>query len=726
MRSILNFLTAQVPYHQIAEDQDGQVSVTMMAGATILVMILGFGIVSLYVDWDDRRTRKASFWRHAFTKPLTWVTVTALLLLVGVNLFVPECDLSDPSQAVKMGRARKVHELEAEGYRALIAQHPDSVPLHFALIRAHYQSAPSWRDRSGRNHLRDDPKLVRHYEDLTYTERFSELGQLCLGLIMYYEGSPRSALVRLDRVNDKEIPFYHFLMGLVRRQMRDTIAYEAEMLTEIRNGGYAEGAFEELGPWYLKKRDFAAIDSLMQLPGAKQWVPTPVLCMHAMATNNSGAYLQGLLRHFEEVVNVPGLIAALLIMLLWTYYLRSIDVFTPGRWPVVALVLAEGALYALVALSLYDLVDYQFNFRLTGQWGSDFLYSIMGIGLIEEAVKITPLLLLLAFSNEVREPVDYIVYACLGALGFATVENVLYFDGEGDALYFGRAIVSVSGHLCYSAIIGYALVLARFRHRHRPLVWLFGGLVTASVMHGLFDAFLLIESADILKLIPLLIHLFSFMLLGYFINNCLNQSPFGSDQSGIETGRLAQFLVGGLVLIMMFEFLSFSFNYGPSWGTYQLLTSVFTGTYSIAFAALNLSNIDIMHGEWLSFRPRFKEFRKNYNKAVGMRVRIRPMKGSTKLQVPGGRLSGKILNRVKLQNDNRYYAVQLDEPFYYQNKEWKLILIRPKANTQILEVGETAMIYFILPLAPELLDANIKDKRFYWFIDWAWADGLES
>jgi hypothetical protein len=179
-------------------------------------------------------------------------------------------------------------------------------------------------------------------------------------------------------------------------------------------------------------------------------------------------------------------------------------------------------------------------------------------------------------------------------------------------------------------------------------------------------------------------------------------------------------------MILLFEFVNYALQFGPHWGTYQLLTSVFTGTYSLAFAALNLSNIDVMHGEWLSFRPRFREFRKNYNKAVGLRIRIRPMKGSTKLPLHQGPLRGKILNRVKLKNDNRYYAVQLDQPFIYQHKEWNLILIRPKSNSQIIEPGETAMIYFILPLAPELLDAQIKDKRFYWFIDWAWADGFPS
>jgi RsiW-degrading membrane proteinase PrsW (M82 family) len=81
---------------------------------------------------------------------------------------------------------------------------------------------------------------------------------------------------------------------------------------------------------------------------------------------------------------------------------------------------------------------------------------------------------------------DGIVYAVAAALGFATVENVLFALWRGEWVILSRAFTSTLAHVGLSGLVGYHLGLAKFRERGRLLLVL-RALFVATVLHGFYD-----------------------------------------------------------------------------------------------------------------------------------------------------------------------------------------------------------------------------------------------
>ena len=64
-----------------------------------------------------------------------------------------------------------------------------------------------------------------------------------------------------------------------------------------------------------------------------------------------------------------------------------------------------------------------------------FAYAVLAIGVIEEAVKMIPFLLVVVRFREFDEPIDGIIYASFIALGFATMENIQYLHGAAGPVH---------------------------------------------------------------------------------------------------------------------------------------------------------------------------------------------------------------------------------------------------------------------------------------------------
>lgn len=60
---------------------------------------------------------------------------------------------------------------------------------------------------------------------------------------------------------------------------------------------------------------------------------------------------------------------------------------------------------------------------------------------------------------------DVLIYASVSALGFAFIENVLYFDVVGPHVIVGRALSSVLMHMALSTLALYGFMLGHFRRR---------------------------------------------------------------------------------------------------------------------------------------------------------------------------------------------------------------------------------------------------------------------
>jgi len=124
-----------------------------------------------------------------------------------------------------------------------------------------------------------------------------------------------------------------------------------------------------------------------------------------------------------------------------------------------------------------------------GYWETAVL-SFGVLALAEEAAKFVLLLVLVFPRRFFDEPMDGIVYAVLIAMGFATLENIVYADRFGLPTVLVRALTAVPAHLAFAIVQGYFVGLAKFDPKNRGRL-LAKGLGLSVLLHGVYDLLIL-------------------------------------------------------------------------------------------------------------------------------------------------------------------------------------------------------------------------------------------
>jgi len=230
---------------------------------------------------------------------------------------------------------------------------------------------------------------------------------------------------------------------------------------------------------------------------------------------------------------VPGL------ALLFFFYFRDRYKREPFLPIFVALML--GAFVILPASATSTLLQ-----RLTGWFSYKsgllriFLGSFFIAGLVEEGWKFFVVRFYCYHRPEFDEPYDGIMYSTAVALGFATIENILYVLSPGilGALRTGllRALMAVPSHAFYGVLMGYFLGEAKFARttleaNRLDLI----GLGLAVIAHGIYD-FLVIALPHRPLLIGSLI-VFSVLVWVVFFEASRHQA----EKSPRRDAELAQF-----------------------------------------------------------------------------------------------------------------------------------------------------------------------------------------
>ena len=166
----------------------------------------------------------------------------------------------------------------------------------------------------------------------------------------------------------------------------------------------------------------------------------------------------------------------------------------------------------LIAFPAYFLQEYFWE----NDWftSSSFLavlaYSFLVVALFEELIKWGMLYLFPSRSRHTDEPVDMLLYALLIAMGFASLENILYGLQHGFDVIVVRALTSVPAHAIFGILMGYYFVYFKFLKQPKSLFFAF--LIPFGV-HGLYDFFLIQDFSENLMLVSILILIVS----GYFV-----------------------------------------------------------------------------------------------------------------------------------------------------------------------------------------------------------------
>jgi len=182
-----------------------------------------------------------------------------------------------------------------------------------------------------------------------------------------------------------------------------------------------------------------------------------------------------------------------------------------------------GALSVLPAIIVERILMY-FNF-FGGLLASAFTAFIVA-GLTEEFFKRAVVLRIVYKNNAFNEKLDGIIYAVFAALGFATIENVMYVLGGFSANHYvgiSRGIFSVPTHALLAITMGYYLSLAKFSYnKNLEHAYLRKALIIPAILHGFFDFILMAN-------IPLLLTFFIPYVLYLWIANLKKLNQYYKD-----------------------------------------------------------------------------------------------------------------------------------------------------------------------------------------------------
>ncbi|WIF95170.1 PrsW family intramembrane metalloprotease [Caminicella sporogenes] len=174
-----------------------------------------------------------------------------------------------------------------------------------------------------------------------------------------------------------------------------------------------------------------------------------------------------------------------------------LKVFILGALSVIPVAIVENF---LVSLNIF-----------TGYIGAAYTAFVVA-GLTEEFFK-RGVVLQVAFKHEAfDEKLDGIVYAIFSALGFATVENIMYVvfrftTNPHIGLY--RGVFSVPAHMLFAVTMGYYLSLAKFATESKMRKkYLKKSLFIPMVLHGIFNFILMVNISFVFVIfIPYVIYL---------------------------------------------------------------------------------------------------------------------------------------------------------------------------------------------------------------------------
>jgi len=145
--------------------------------------------------------------------------------------------------------------------------------------------------------------------------------------------------------------------------------------------------------------------------------------------------------------------------------------------------------------------------------GEQAYFAFIVAGFSEELGKFLVVRTTIFNSPYFDEPADGIVYSAAAALGFASLENVVYIV-QGWQIILIRGPISTTAHVMFSMLWGYPLALQKLGRRNgRLLTW--GGLAAAMAAHGLFDFLALTPNGVSLLVMPFFVGmavLFFFMM----------------------------------------------------------------------------------------------------------------------------------------------------------------------------------------------------------------------
>lgn len=297
-----------------------------------------------------------------------------------------------------------------------------------------------------------------------------------------------------------------------------------------------------------------------------------------------------------EWPTVLGFIFSAAISFLWIVYLRKLDIYEPEKWHYIALVFVVSCITIWAVFPISSFIN-NMGFVLNGDPINDFLYCVFSIGMVEELVKLIPVLIFISNKKMFNESYDYLFYASVSALGFAFIENILYINSSELYSVIGRLLMASVAHMTFSTAILYGVLLAKNRASTipKPIIYL-AFFLLASLSHGFYDFWLINAWASQYQSITILFFLITIHIWFTMLNNALNISKFYNRSTKLQVDKLKAYLIYSLLILFMAAFLVMHIIHGKAAAVQFFWGNLFAFGYFFIYIIYSHNRFKIVRG----------------------------------------------------------------------------------------------------------------------------------
>ena len=426
-------------------------------------------------------------------------------------------------------------------------------------------------------------------------------------------------------------------------------------------------------------------------------------------------------------ISIWGGLAALMILITWIIYLRKVDIYEPEKWShtLITLFLSMGTLFLIYPI--HDILWDKFHFFPGKNATEDFIYDFFTIGVVEELVKIIPVLIILRFTKAINEPFDYIYYCSISALGFAFIENIGYIQEHSLHNINGRALMASVAHMIFSSTIGYGIMLAKYKKYKYPIIPFLIFFSIAAVMHTFYDLWLLHEWALGLEWITTMFFIFSVHLWHLYANNTLNITTFYNPKTKFRNDKLKQYLIVSLVGILMYSYVAYAFTQGKETATESLIRQLLFYGYFILYLAFSFSRFEIIRGYLAPFNipltlliPRIKRTSDLSGLptkiSTSSKFRLLQEYSELKKMLPS---NAQLEKRIVLDDNLESYVAKLEKPISMEGFLTDIVIIMPQSKKRKLNDSGNMLVHLFLIESIDLIEKPVLSKEDFHFAGWA-------
>lgn len=656
--------------------------------------------------------------RNIFRQAVLITAGVFIFFAVVINMLIEDPHFDDPYDKADYYIRVSEPEKAEPSLIKILKEDSTNIYLHKIFIDNHFEIQPYYTSNE-RSYIRKDGMLKSYYHNTLARSRDSilyDIGNYGAGWYEFSMGELDKALEYFSKVRNRQLPYLNNSIGVVYSYLDSIKLAEVYYREELRSGGDSSLAYPNLIKTYTQQGNEQGLSDLTRVKAALEYFPHWQKQGIFFKENRFPEYFSCFFDPFSAA-NIWVILAAFLIMASWAVYLWQVDIYEKEKLKYMGIALMMGMSSVFFVGPLSDALNIYLNFDLNGGFINDFFYCVIGIGAVEELVKIVPVLILLRYTKGINEPFDYIFYASLSALGFAFVENILYFSNYGLHIIHGRALTAVVAHMFFSSVIAYGMVLNKYKRYKNPVVNFLTFFGLASLAHGFYDFWLFNHTASTFSLLTFIFLLAAIRMWNSFKNNALNNSSFYDRARSINAAELQDYLVYALAGILLFEYIATALYFNPHMANKDLVSSLTAGTYLILFLSDKLSRFSLFKGEWAPIEF-FGKGNYDYNQALGKKAIMKPLSNNANLAsyLPD---SGTILQRLNVSGETYWYLINLNTSHNEDPEVPTLAVIRAKEKSYPVREGKETIVAFFLP--PEEL--NLENPHFqkgdFNFLGWA-------